>query len=351
MRVTANQITVARLLGLPFVGYTIYGDVRLRIWGVVIGALIGRTDSLDGYLARRQGVTVLGSLLDPVADKVFVVVCYACYVGRGGMGWLLPSAILSRELLVTVLRSTLEGRGRRLPSTGLAKAKTWVQMLGFGFIVLVPIVGMPARAQAFALAAVVAITWLSAVDYLTVGIPALLEPDRHRLLHWLRFAGGALLPVVALRAIASAGVPVVPIIVLICSEMGRGALDNYAAHRAWMQARSDRELAATTLEPSVGASINLSVDLSWAASLWAEVLLLAGALMSSGAAMATAMTLLATGIALGGTARALVKFARARAALPRSALRERGAVGPVPPPATLSRAPASPPPLAGSDRP
>ena len=112
MRVTANQVTIARLCGLPFIGFAIYGDTQLRIIGAIVGTLIGLTDFVDGYLARKYGSTVLGSLLDPVADKVFIVVCYACYADRGSMPWWIAAAVLSRELLVTVLRSSLELRGR-----------------------------------------------------------------------------------------------------------------------------------------------------------------------------------------------------------------------------------------------
>jgi CDP-diacylglycerol--glycerol-3-phosphate 3-phosphatidyltransferase len=327
MRVTANQVTVARLLGLPFVGYTIYGDVHLRIWGVVVGTLIGLTDSLDGYLARKQGATVLGSLLDPVADKVFVVVCYACYADRGGIGWWVAAAILSRELLVTVLRSTLEGRGRRLPSTALAKAKTWIQMLGFGFIVLVPIVGMPPRAQTLALALVLGITWLSALDYLAVGIRALLRPDPDRWLHWLRFGAGALLPVVALRAVASPSLAAVPIIILVCCEMGRGALDNFAAHDA--------------------AKREVTIDLSWTASLWAEVLLLGGALLLSSTVAGAPLTALASAIALGETGRAVAKFARGPLSVPAALSGLTTAVAAAPSLPAPHPAPASRPPLGG----
>ena len=92
MRITANQVTIARLIGLPFVGALAYGDEQMRIVAVILGTLIGLTDTVDGYLARKYGVTVLGSLLDPVADKVFIVVCYGVcadmghhpVVGRGG---------------------------------------------------------------------------------------------------------------------------------------------------------------------------------------------------------------------------------------------------------------------------
>src|SRR5215468_6672779 len=141
MRVTANQVTSARLLAMPLVGWLVYGNPTTQAIGVAIGVLIGLTDTVDGYLARKHGTTVLGSLLDPVADKVFIVVCYGCCADLGLFSWGITAAILSRELLVTVLRSSLELRGLRLPSTNAAKAKTWVQMMGIGFIVLSPIFG------------------------------------------------------------------------------------------------------------------------------------------------------------------------------------------------------------------
>src|SRR4051812_44483701 len=140
MRITANQVTIARLTAMPFVAALAYGDEQSRIIAVILGTLIGLTDTVDGYLARKYGVTVLGSLLDPVANKVFIVVCYGCYADLGGIPWWVAAAILSRELGVTVLRSSLELRGQRLPSTNAAKAKTWVQMLGIGFVALNPIV-------------------------------------------------------------------------------------------------------------------------------------------------------------------------------------------------------------------
>jgi cardiolipin synthase (CMP-forming) len=87
MRITANQVTLVRLIAMPFVGSTLFGSARTQVIGVILGTLIGLTDFVDGYLARKHGPTVLGSLLDPVADKIFIVVCYGCFVARGGMPW------------------------------------------------------------------------------------------------------------------------------------------------------------------------------------------------------------------------------------------------------------------------
>ena len=113
MRITANQVTIARLIGLPFVGALSYGDEQMRIMAVIIGTLIGLTDTVDGYLARKHGVTVLGSLLDPVADKVFIIVSYGICADRGLIPWWVAAAILSRELGVTVL--AIQPRAARPP--------------------------------------------------------------------------------------------------------------------------------------------------------------------------------------------------------------------------------------------
>ncbi|HVV51439.1 MAG TPA: CDP-alcohol phosphatidyltransferase family protein [Polyangia bacterium] len=343
MRVTANQVTIARLLAMPLIGWMIYGDPTMRAVGVAIGTLVGLTDTVDGYLARKHGPTVLGSILDPVADKIFIVVCYACFADRGGIPWWIAAAIFSREFLVTVLRSSLELGGRRLPSTGIAKVKTWVQMLSFGFLVLIPIIGsgtglrilfaapfalaaivlasgkatgiarrgfqigflvlVPFLATSFAgavaterllVAAVVFITWVSGLDYLKQGFPAVARARSHRALHWLRLAAGALLPVVVMAALATPGLPTIPLVVLLASDMARGALDNFAANQG-------------------------VADFSWAASMWGELALLAGALLAP--AVGSHLCLVAALVSVVETLRSLVKYLRAPAARPRPSAR------------------------------
>ncbi len=343
MRVTANQVTTVRLAAMPLLGYLVYCGPRAQVFGVILGTLIGLTDFVDGYLARKHGPTVLGSLLDPVADKVFIVVCYACYADRGGMPWGAAAAILAREMAVTVLRSSLELRGQRLPSSLIAKTKTWVQMIGFALVVLVPIVGAgrglallfavplgatllamalagalarrrvralefaaavllgflgaalaggPVVARAVVIGFVVLITWYSALDYFSLGLRALATPDPYRWKHWARLLAGAALPVAALAAIATDRLPTIPIIVLLSTEMARGALDNFAANRR-------------------------VVDFSWAASLTAEVLLLAVAMLLPPAA--TVLAIAAALIGVTETLRSLSRYLRAPAA-PRAVL-------------------------------
>ena len=312
----------------------------MRVLAVIVGTIIGLTDFVDGYLARKHGTTVLGSLLDPVADKVFIVVCYTSYADLGGIPWWLAAVILSRELLVTVVRSSLELRGRRLPSSVAGKAKTWVQMLGIAFVVLVAamspaylpalfavplgaallaiaivrivahrrfrpiefaalvLIGFliaamfgPAAARVTVLGFVILITWYCAADYLTIAVPELLKPDPHRWLHWARLAAGGVLPIVALAAIGPGLLPAFSIIILLSSDMARGALDNFFAHRG-------------------------ITDFSWAASLWAEIALLVAAMLIP--ALGTVLSTVAMLIAITETVRCLARHLRApaRAAAP-----------------------------------
>jgi CDP-diacylglycerol--glycerol-3-phosphate 3-phosphatidyltransferase len=139
MRITANQVTAARLLLMPLLCGLVYTDEGWRLFGVVVGTLIGLTDLVDGWLARKQGPTVLGSLMDPVADKVFITCCFMPFADRGWAPWWFVAALLCRELLVTALRSCFEARGKRIPSDYVAKVKTWVQMAGYGLLILAPI--------------------------------------------------------------------------------------------------------------------------------------------------------------------------------------------------------------------
>ena len=76
MRITANQVTFARLILMPMLCWLIYGNETWQTYAVVIGTLVGATDFVDGYLARKQGPTILGGLMDPIADKVFIAVCF-----------------------------------------------------------------------------------------------------------------------------------------------------------------------------------------------------------------------------------------------------------------------------------
>src|SRR5947209_13992739 len=86
------------------------------------------TDWFDGRIARSRGRTSpLGSLLDPVADKLLVLAALVMLVGRDVVPAWMVAAIVVRELLITSLRLAAIERGVVLHARDLGKLKTWAQ--------------------------------------------------------------------------------------------------------------------------------------------------------------------------------------------------------------------------------
>ena len=105
---------------------------------LIAGTLIGCTDWVDGMLARKYGPTVLGGLLDPIADKVFIAFAYTPFADIGMVPWWACALMFTREFFITALRSAYEQRNLTLKTSYIAKAKTWTQMQGIGVHAAVP---------------------------------------------------------------------------------------------------------------------------------------------------------------------------------------------------------------------
>jgi CDP-diacylglycerol--glycerol-3-phosphate 3-phosphatidyltransferase len=286
-RITANQVTIARLLPMPLLSWWCYqafpinADTRIKlISAIVIGTLIGATDFVDGYLARRHGPTVLGGLLDPIADKVFVAFCYVPFADAGFVPWWACGLMFVREFLVTALRSAYERRDMSLKTSYIAKAKTWTQMQGIGVIMLFPVLspdamrwfliggmvlpilfmaawwvikrklwrgalvmtmsflaiylvnlkGNMAWSMAAMMIGVVAITWISAFDYLAMGVKQLRghgDIDRQDV---VRILGSLALPSLVFAVLVETPAPPWPLLTILAVELAVGGLDNLLSH-------------------------------------------------------------------------------------------------------------------------
>ena len=89
------------------------------------------TDMLDGYLARKLGVvSVLGKLLDPLADKLIVMATLVWLVSMGRMPTWVVIVLLGRDISVTGLRSVAASEGVVIAAGEEGKAKTALQMIG-----------------------------------------------------------------------------------------------------------------------------------------------------------------------------------------------------------------------------
>ncbi len=164
-----NILTMFRIFLVPlFVAAMVMPGQSARIGAFVIFCLAGISDALDGFAARKlRAGSDFGKMLDPIADKILVGVALMMLVADGVFdGYKLFPAliILAREILVSGLREFLAGLDVSVPVSRIAKAKTAIQMIAIGAMILRPLAngfvsGTPASAYStFAYAAL----WLAA---------------------------------------------------------------------------------------------------------------------------------------------------------------------------------------------
>jgi len=123
-----NQLTASRFV-LGVVLFVLI-DLNSWVWCTVVFAGAAVTDWLDGYLARKQGLTsTLGRILDPLVDKIVVCGAYTFLLTEKGSGlhpWMV-TVVVGRELVITGLRSFLENRGATFGADWLGKLKMGLQ--------------------------------------------------------------------------------------------------------------------------------------------------------------------------------------------------------------------------------
>jgi len=79
-----NVLTFSRLLAAPVIGYLVLHDYHA--WAVGLFAYAGITDLVDGYIARRwKQQTVVGTVIDPMADKTLMTILTVCLAVKGAL--------------------------------------------------------------------------------------------------------------------------------------------------------------------------------------------------------------------------------------------------------------------------
>ena len=170
-----NALTLGRIFLVPllvvvlltkFEAAVVFG-VRKELVGAAIFGLASLTDWLDGYLARRrQQVTALGQLMDPLADKLLITAALVSLVQMDLAPAWMVAVVLGREFAVTVLRSLAHSRGVSIAASPLGKFKMVSQVTAVLLLILaseeVPIFLTLGR---MALWVVVFAAVASAIDY------------------------------------------------------------------------------------------------------------------------------------------------------------------------------------------
>jgi len=126
-----NSLTLARIAAVPVVMVLLMFESPSNcFWAALVFTLAAITDWLDGYLARKwEIVTVLGKFLDPLADKLIVMVALIMLIPLDRVPAWAVFIILAREMLVTGLRSIASSEGIVIAASPLGKYKTIFQMI------------------------------------------------------------------------------------------------------------------------------------------------------------------------------------------------------------------------------
>jgi CDP-diacylglycerol---glycerol-3-phosphate 3-phosphatidyltransferase len=161
-----NWITLSRLLGLPLVVYCLYSDrLALRWLGFGVFLVAAATDWLDGYLARKlDQVTDLGKFLDPLVDKLLVLIPLLVAIDLHLVSAVGVCLILTRELTIA---------GWRVGKTQISGANIWGKLKTVSQIVAIAMLIAPLSIANWQLYGAIAF-WVSVALTLISGLIYLL---------------------------------------------------------------------------------------------------------------------------------------------------------------------------------
>ena len=141
-----NALTILRIFFVPFlVAVLVEQDLRIEWHGAILvsnaflslGIFLAAagTDLLDGYLARRwKQITTVGTLLDPIADKLLISAALVSLVQiRRVPAWMVV-LIIGREFAVTGLRSIAAAEGYTIQASDLGKTKMITQVIAISMV-------------------------------------------------------------------------------------------------------------------------------------------------------------------------------------------------------------------------
>jgi CDP-diacylglycerol--glycerol-3-phosphate 3-phosphatidyltransferase len=133
-----NSLTLLRIFLVPFLVVVLLTKFEGReIVGLAIFLIATATDFLDGWLARRRReITTLGTLLDPIADKLLISAAFISLVELGlAPAWMVV-VVVGREFAVTGLRAIASGQGIVISASAWGKAKMASQITAVSLLIL-----------------------------------------------------------------------------------------------------------------------------------------------------------------------------------------------------------------------
>src|SRR6266850_2112583 len=142
-----NSLTIARIFFVPLLVAALVGkSVAVAVGGFVITnewlalaifLAAAATDLLDGFLARRWGqITTIGTLLDPIADKLLISAALISLVQVNVAPAWMVVMIIGREFAVSGLRAIAAVEGYTIKASELGKTKMIAQVVAISFVLM-----------------------------------------------------------------------------------------------------------------------------------------------------------------------------------------------------------------------
>jgi cardiolipin synthase len=131
-----NVLSALRLVGVPLFLWLLVSGYDG--WALLVLMASGVTDYLDGKIARRYGLeSRVGQLLDPIADRLYVLTTLLALAWRGAIPWWLVAVLLGREVFMGLVLAVLRPYGYTdLPVHFVGKAATFNLLYAFPLLLL-----------------------------------------------------------------------------------------------------------------------------------------------------------------------------------------------------------------------
>ncbi len=178
-----NALTLFRIFLVPLLVVILLTRLPAKEYlALLIFLLAALTDALDGYWARKyKKVTTVGTLLDPIADKLLVSAALISLVDLQEADAWAVCIIIGREFAVSGLRSIAATHGIVIPASKLGKWKMATQIVGISLMILgarLDDIGLWRKTGRAALYVMMAVTLVSGFDYFRRYLKELLQRER-----------------------------------------------------------------------------------------------------------------------------------------------------------------------------
>lgn len=131
-------ITLLRILFIPLLVVSLLTQYKSKeLVALAVFLIATSTDILDGILARRRKqITVLGQLLDPIADKLLAASAFICLVELGVVSSWMVIIIIGREIAITGFRAIASSKSCIIPASLLGKIKMVLEIITISLLIV-----------------------------------------------------------------------------------------------------------------------------------------------------------------------------------------------------------------------